>query len=80
MIKIICDMCGKVMDRLGDETINVDFNSYGVAEAKLKKICGSNNDYEYNLCIMCASKVHKQLADIKHKNMEERKLIEGERE
>ena len=77
MIKIICDTCGKVMEEHGEETINVDFNSYGIAEAKLYKLIGSKKDYEYNLCIGCAAKVHDLLADMKNKSMEERRMIEG---
>lgn len=78
MIKIICDMCGWVMDGHGEETINLDFNAYGVTESKLQKMCNSEHDYEYNLCIGCAAKIHDLLADMKEKNKRERAMFEGQ--
>lgn len=75
MIKVICDICGRVMEAKGENTINLDFNAYESGMSRLKKLVGSQLDTEYNLCPVCAEKVYKFIKEEQEKERTERFLI-----
>lgn len=76
MIKVICDICGKVLPDKGEKTVNLDFNSYLIAGSRLK----NDSDREYNLCVYCANELYDTIQVMKAQHEQERKLIEGEQE
>ena len=73
MIKVICDICGKVLPDNGERTVNLNFNSYEIAGARFNK----QSDREYNLCVYCANEMYDTIQVMKAQRDQERKLIEG---
>ena len=75
MIKVVCDGCGKVLPDNGDKCVNVDFNHYELPKGRMKSTVG---DHELNLCLDCAESVVDFVSKMLAKNIEERRLIEGQ--
>lgn len=75
MIKVICDGCGKVLPENGENCVNVDFNHYSLPKGRFTHV----KDHEINLCLDCAELVTGFVAEMLAKNIEERRLIEGDK-
>lgn len=76
MIKVICDICGKVLPDNGEQSVNLDFNCYDIKGSRLR--VNHPEDREYNLCVYCANEMYDTIQVMKAQHEQERKLIEGD--
>lgn len=78
MIKMFCDICGKELAQDCEDTVNLDFHSFGVSgfEVRLEKYKPLAD--ELNLCVDCAEKVVSSIEDLRKIAKMEQKDGDGE--
>ena len=64
MIRTFCDICGKELDELGSDCVNLDFNCYGVTGFKVVLQKKEYKKNELQLCVDCANAVVLELEDL----------------